>query len=119
MVPDDHTEACQPRQPYNMQSLQELGADLIHPQGASTADLFNSPGNLSPSDGRVQHKVLWLCLLFGMRECSAPPALKPMWKELCFLLLSRWTVCQNFFGVDWKCFSMASSHTWVFASVTA
>ena len=34
--------------------------DLIHPQGASTAELFDSPGDTA------QPKVLWVCLLFRM-----------------------------------------------------
>ena len=41
--------------------------DLIHPQGIGSAKLFDTPGDLGPSDGRAQPKVLWLCLLFSMR----------------------------------------------------
>ena len=60
-------KACLPRQPYNIQSLQEIGMDLIQPRGSAAAELFDSPGDLGPSEERAQPKVLWLCFLLRMR----------------------------------------------------
>ena len=114
--------------------------DFIHPWGAELSD---SPGNLSPSDRRAQPKVLWLCFLSrvcvdGIEEIfvvflpppnyrlssgqQLPSHTEECVERVCFPLLSRQTVCQNFFGVDLKSCSMAStnsSHARVFASVTA
>jgi len=42
----DVAEACQPRQPYNIQSIEELRTDLIRPRGLATEELFDHLGNL-------------------------------------------------------------------------
>nr|AAF19344.1 unknown [Xiphophorus maculatus] len=53
----DIVESHQPTQPYNIQSLKELRADLIHPPGLATEELFNHLGDLVPRDWRAQPRV--------------------------------------------------------------
>ncbi|TWW54348.1 hypothetical protein D4764_0154740 [Takifugu flavidus] len=85
--PRDVAELCQPRQPYNIQSLKELRADLIHPRGLATEEFFDYLGNFSPGD---------------MRAC--PQVLLPHWE-------ARWMVVQNLFEAVRKSFSMASPNS--------
>ncbi|KAI3377603.1 hypothetical protein L3Q82_008436, partial [Scortum barcoo] len=59
-VPDLHAmlaEACQPRQPHNIQRLEVLRADLIHPQRLATEELTNYLSDFGLGDGRVHLRV--------------------------------------------------------------
>ena len=42
---------CQPRQPYNIQSLEKLRTDLIHPWGLATEDLLTTSATSAPEIG--------------------------------------------------------------------
>ncbi|MED6240908.1 hypothetical protein ATANTOWER_031287 [Ataeniobius toweri] len=46
-----------PTQPYNIQSLKVLRANLIHPRGLTTEELFNHLGDLSTNNWRTCPKV--------------------------------------------------------------
>ncbi|XP_078478589.1 LOW QUALITY PROTEIN: uncharacterized protein LOC144739520 [Lampetra planeri] len=46
-LPCDAAETCQPRQPYNIQGLEILRADLIHPRCFATEELLYCLGDLS------------------------------------------------------------------------
>ena len=75
--PYNVAEVCQARQPYNIQSLRELGPDLINPRGAANAGLFNSPGDLSPVMGEPSPKSFGSassseCMLVGLRRSNHP-----------------------------------------------
>ncbi|KAL3979933.1 tripartite motif-containing protein 35 [Sarotherodon galilaeus] len=62
------TPVCQSRgQPYNVQSLQELGADLINTRGSATEELFNCLSDLDPRNWRVIPLIPRLCFLLGRR----------------------------------------------------
>ncbi|KAL7870356.1 hypothetical protein SRHO_G00078530 [Serrasalmus rhombeus] len=63
--PRDVAEACQPREPYNIQSPQEFWVDLIHPRCSATKEFSNHLGHLSPSDGRTLAWISKLCLFWG------------------------------------------------------
>ncbi|TWW77391.1 hypothetical protein D4764_12G0007810 [Takifugu flavidus] len=66
--PCDVAESSQPRQPYNIQSLKELWADLIHPRGLATEEFFDYLSNFSsPGDTRVCPQVPRPCFLTGRR----------------------------------------------------
>ena len=41
--------------------------NLIHSRDAVTAELFDNPSFLDPSDYRAKPKVLLLCLVLGLR----------------------------------------------------
>ncbi|MED6274735.1 hypothetical protein CHARACLAT_019384 [Characodon lateralis] len=66
--PRNVEEACQSRQPNNIQRLEVLRADVIHPRSPATAELFNHLGDLSLGDERVQPRVPSLCFHQGMRD---------------------------------------------------
>ncbi|KAI3367690.1 hypothetical protein L3Q82_026525 [Scortum barcoo] len=78
-------EACQPRQPHNIQRLEVLRADLIHPRRLATEELANYLSDFGLGDGRGPPQ--------------SPQPLLPHWKavlaEYCFPLLRRRTVCQR------------------------
>ncbi|TWW71198.1 hypothetical protein D4764_17G0006810 [Takifugu flavidus] len=65
--PRDVAESSQPQQPYNIQSLKELRADLIHPRGLATKEFFYYLGNFSPGDMRACPQVPRPCFLTGRR----------------------------------------------------
>ncbi|TWW69276.1 hypothetical protein D4764_18G0000820 [Takifugu flavidus] len=65
--PRDVAESSQPQQPYNIQSLKELWADLIHPRGLATEEFFDYLGNFSPGDMRAYPQVPRSCFLIGRR----------------------------------------------------
>jgi len=58
-------EACQPRQPYNIQRLEELRTDLIHAWGPATEELFDHLGDLSLNSASSSEDVL-----VGLRRSS-------------------------------------------------
>ncbi|KAI3376688.1 hypothetical protein L3Q82_017119 [Scortum barcoo] len=59
------TEACQPRQPHNIQRLEVLRADLIHPRRLATEELANYLSDFGSGDGRVHLRVPSLRFLTG------------------------------------------------------
>ncbi|TWW71350.1 hypothetical protein D4764_17G0008330, partial [Takifugu flavidus] len=65
--PRDVAESSQPRQPYNIQSLKELRADLIHPRGPATEEFFDYLGNFRPRDMRAHLQVPRPYFLTGRR----------------------------------------------------
>lgn len=54
---------CQPGNPNNIKSIQELRAKLIDPRSPATKEFFTC--DLSPSDGQVLCRVLQLYVLNG------------------------------------------------------
>ncbi|KAI3356041.1 hypothetical protein L3Q82_017312 [Scortum barcoo] len=58
-------EACQPRQPHNIQRFEVLRADLIHPRRLATEELTNYLSDFGLGDGRVHLRVPILCFLIG------------------------------------------------------
>ncbi|KAI3371947.1 hypothetical protein L3Q82_006818 [Scortum barcoo] len=54
-------KACQPRQPHNIQRLEVLRADLIHPRRLATEELTNYLSDFGLGDGRVHLRVPSLC----------------------------------------------------------
>ena len=128
--PHNVEETCQPRQPH----------DLIHPRSPATVELFNYLGDLSSIYGQahpqstdsassVENVLVGLrrskhslhCLLTSpVKVISIPSSLYTVLMKDCSPLHSM--VCQNLLGTTWKLLSMASlssTHTQVFASVTA
>ncbi|KAI3360203.1 hypothetical protein L3Q82_014511 [Scortum barcoo] len=66
--PCNVAEACQPRQPHNIQRLEVLRADLIHPGGlpCHCKELVNYYlSDFGLGDGRVHLRVPSLCFLTG------------------------------------------------------
>ncbi|TWW74023.1 hypothetical protein D4764_14G0000240 [Takifugu flavidus] len=63
----NRSKSSQPRQPYNIQSLKGLWADLIHPRGLATEEFFNYLGNFSPGDTRAHLQVPGPYFLTGRR----------------------------------------------------
>ncbi|KAK0133492.1 hypothetical protein N1851_031017 [Merluccius polli] len=128
--------------PHNIQGLKELRADLFHPRGPATKELFDHLGDLSPRDRRAHTRVPRPCFFTGRRVggmrrsskysfhrsttsrvevSSAPSPPYTVLRMHCFPLQRRRMVVQNLFAVR-KSFSMASpnsSHFRVFASATA
>ncbi|KAI3371831.1 hypothetical protein L3Q82_006713 [Scortum barcoo] len=49
--PCNVAEACQPRQPHNIQRLEVLRADLIHPRRLATEELANYLSDFGLGDG--------------------------------------------------------------------
>ncbi|KAI3366308.1 hypothetical protein L3Q82_000424 [Scortum barcoo] len=60
--PCNVAEACQPRQPHNIQRLEVLRADLIHPRRLATKELTNYLSDFGLGDGRVHLRVPSLLL---------------------------------------------------------
>ncbi|KAI3359705.1 hypothetical protein L3Q82_013808, partial [Scortum barcoo] len=69
-------EACQPRQPHNIQRLEVLRADLIHPRRLATEELANYLSDFGLGDGRVHLRVPSLRFLTG-RQVSAFNTIQP------------------------------------------
>ncbi|KAI3372713.1 hypothetical protein L3Q82_023181, partial [Scortum barcoo] len=63
--PCNVAEACQPRQPHNIQRLEVLRADLIHPRRLATEELANYLSDFGSGDGRVHLRVPSLRFLTG------------------------------------------------------
>ncbi|KAL7870853.1 hypothetical protein SRHO_G00083500 [Serrasalmus rhombeus] len=63
--PRNVEKACQPRQPHNIQSLEELKTDLIHPWSLANKELFNYLSDFGLSNGQAYSHVPILCLLTG------------------------------------------------------
>ncbi|KAI3354896.1 hypothetical protein L3Q82_004692 [Scortum barcoo] len=63
--PLSSTLACQPRQPHNIQRLEVLRADLIHPRRLATEELANYLSDFGLGDGRVHLRVPSLRFLIG------------------------------------------------------
>ncbi|KAI9999763.1 hypothetical protein NQD34_011606 [Periophthalmus magnuspinnatus] len=55
--PRDVAETCQPRQTHNIQRLEVLRTDLIHPRSLATEELANHLSDFSQGDGRVRLRV--------------------------------------------------------------
>ena len=113
--------------------------NLIHLWGAAVAGLLDSPATSTsvmrkPSQkpsvstsssvytfGGIERSSKYSFryqIMDSVEASNSPPTPKTLWTRFCFPLLSRQTVCQNFFGSNWKSWSMAppnSSHTGVFS----
>ncbi|KAI3366681.1 hypothetical protein L3Q82_009355, partial [Scortum barcoo] len=63
--PCNVAEVCQPRQPHNIQRLEVLRADLIHPRRLATEELANYLSDFGSGDGRVHLRVPSLRFLTG------------------------------------------------------
>ncbi|TWW81764.1 hypothetical protein D4764_01G0015790 [Takifugu flavidus] len=77
-VSNVNTSSSQPRQPYNIQSLKELRADLIRPRGLATEEFFGYLGNFSPGDTRACPQVPRPCFLTGRRVGGIEEVLKTL-----------------------------------------
>ncbi|TWW53180.1 hypothetical protein D4764_0104300, partial [Takifugu flavidus] len=101
--PRDVAESSQPRQPYNIQSLKELWADLIHPWGLATEEFFDYLSNFSPGDTcmvvlRRSSKYSFHRSTISQVEVSSTPS--PLYTVLtvpCFPFLRCQMVVQNLF----------------------
>lgn len=77
-------EAYQSGQPYKIQSLQELRANLIHPKGPATVHLLSHVSDFPLSDGRV----VSLCFLGGRHDYGIEKFVK-VFLQLLDYILSR------------------------------
>ncbi|KAI3370335.1 hypothetical protein L3Q82_025110, partial [Scortum barcoo] len=59
------SDACQPRQPHNIQRFEVLRADLIHPRRLATEELANYLSDFGLGDGRVHLRDPSLRFLIG------------------------------------------------------
>ncbi|KAI3373924.1 hypothetical protein L3Q82_022493, partial [Scortum barcoo] len=69
-------KACQPRQPHNIQRLEVLRADLIHPRRLATEELANYLSDFGSGDGRVHLRVPSLRFLTGRQVGGIEEILK-------------------------------------------
>ncbi|XP_066509146.1 uncharacterized protein [Hoplias malabaricus] len=65
--PSNAVESCQPGQPHNIQSLEELRVDLIHPWGPTAKEFSNYLSHLGPGDKQPLRGVPKRCFLYGRR----------------------------------------------------
>ena len=102
---------------HNIQGLQHLGADLIHPSYSFTEELSNHPSYFCHRDGFWHSRLFQLCLLNrlsvtfrGSSKCSFHLPIISL-VEISFTVLAKNSLdsVPNHFGANQKAFSKASA----------